>query len=314
MSTPKKHHQVPQFLLRGFAFDGGRRLHAFDKKTGARFPVSVGDAAAQNGYYNFEVDGKSVSIETQLSQLEASASAVIAKILQNESLAHVAAAEREWLALFVAVQWSRSPNARLMVHDLVDRVTQLIDESRGDGRGSAAAEDCRDALVLDGIARARRLAPLILGKAWVLQKVSGQAKLYVSDSPLTLHNHRDFGPYGNLGFAVPWIEIHLPISSELNLWMICPRLYSEFERGHDLGRHFRAKGLDAPEARRAIDLVERIRAGVPLVLSDDNVMFLNHLQVAYASRFVYSVDGEFSLVQRMLKDDERFREGRRLQF
>jgi len=39
---------------------------------------------------------------------------------------------------------------------------------------------------------------------------------YLGDNPvLALNNTRDFGPYGNIGLAVPGIEIYLPLTSDL---------------------------------------------------------------------------------------------------
>lgn len=317
MSTPRKHHQVPQFLLRGFGFDGGKRLHAFDKRAGTQFQVAVSDAAAQNGYYNFEVDGEVISAELQLSQLESAAAAVIAKVIASESVLSLSAGEREWLALFVSMQWSRSPNFRLMQRDLVGGFERQVRDSRSGCASELHHESevtsCMDALALGCLARARELVPSVLEKTWVLQKVRGEDELFVSDSPLTLNNHRGSGPYGNLGFGIPWVEIQLPISSKLSLWMICPRLYAEFERGHDLGQQMRAAGTGGVEAARVIQLVERIRGGLPLDLSDDNVKFLNHLQVVFSSRFIYSSAGDFALVRRMLADDAKFRGGLRFE-
>jgi hypothetical protein len=80
------------------------------------------------------------------------------------------------------------------------------------------------------IATAVEFLPYLLEKTWSLQVVQASANLFSSDSPVTLHNERTFGPRGNIGLAVPGIEINLPISSELNLWMTCPSIRKDIRR------------------------------------------------------------------------------------
>jgi len=36
-------------------------------------------------------------------------------------------------------------------------------------------------------------------------------ELYISDNPMVMHNNKDYGPYGNIGLAVPHIEIYYQI-------------------------------------------------------------------------------------------------------
>jgi hypothetical protein len=42
----------------------------------------------------------------------------------------------------------------------------------------------------------------------------------ISDHPVTLCNKNKFGPYGNLGFALPGIEIYMPISPKFTIAFI----------------------------------------------------------------------------------------------
>ena len=47
----------------------------------------------------------------------------------------------------------------------------------------------------------------------------------------------------------------------------------------------------------------------PLPASPDNVTFINSLQVKWANRYVLSVNADFSLVERMLKDSSNYKTG-----
>jgi hypothetical protein len=49
-----------------------------------------------------------------------------------------------------------------------------------------------------------------------------QDDVYISDNPVVMHNPRTFGPYGNIGIAVPGIEIYFPLSPEVVLAYFCP--------------------------------------------------------------------------------------------
>ena len=52
--------------------------------------------------------------------------------------------------------------------------------------------------------------------------------------------------------------------------------------------------------------------GSPIRLIGENVTMLNSLQVMYSSRFVYCETDQFSLVEQMLRDNPKYREGLKL--
>jgi hypothetical protein len=315
MSTrAKKQHFVPQFLLRNFAFNGQSQLHAFDKHTDREFVVSVRDAAAQSGFYEFALEEETVSLESALASLEGAASSVIQRIVVTESLAELTSEDRAVLALFICVQQSRSLNWRLMQADLNNQIRQKAQRLAQETASSLPPEfqdrSADDVVALMGIATAHEFVPIVLSKPWVLQRVAGSSLLQISDSPLTLHNMNDFGPYGNLGYAVPGVELQIPLSSKLNLWIICPTLYAKFEEGYQTALNLKWQhGESSPLIDAAIDRVEQVREGKPLSLSEDNVTHCNSLQVMFSDRFVYSIDGDFELVKRMISDNEKYRRG-----
>src|SRR5437867_1963888 len=56
-------------------------------------------------------------------------------------------------------------------------------------------------------------AEIIALREFRLAEAAPGRGFYLGDNPVCLHNARTFGPYGNLGLAVPGIEIYLPLSS-----------------------------------------------------------------------------------------------------
>jgi hypothetical protein len=57
------------------------------------------------------------------------------------------------------------------------------------------------------------------------------------------------------------------------------------------------------------DFCEGLVKGTAIKLIEDNITMLNSLQVIYSSRFVYCETNYFDLVQRMIKDNPKYREG-----
>src|SRR5690242_7341957 len=107
MTHPKVQHYVPDFLLRKFCAptSKGRRLHVFDKQTGSSFPTNTKNIACEGGFYDFELDDATYSIETTLSNVETLARPAIEQLLDSkvEPRSPQAAESLAAIAMFVAV-------------------------------------------------------------------------------------------------------------------------------------------------------------------------------------------------------------------
>ena len=171
----------------------------------------------------------------------------------------------------------------------------------------------RDKIVgIQSILDAKEFVPYFLNKVWVLLETSEKNPFYISDNPITLHNEKKHGLYGNIGLAVKGIEIYLPLSSTHCLALFCPSLMEEFTKARD-----NLKMLDnlPPELAGIVsgipdetrNFLEDLFSGRSVRAIPDNVTMLNSLQVMYSSRFVYCKHGSFELVQQMIKENESFR-------
>jgi hypothetical protein len=166
------------------------------------------------------------------------------------------------------------------------------------------------------IVAAKEFIPHFLNKVWVLYETIPQAPFYISDNPIGLHNDLNHSPYGNIGLAVKGIQVYLPLSSTLCLALLCPSIATEFQRGYENLKVIdrTAPGLanslmSRPETTRAF--VEGFVTGSPIRVVEENVTMMNSLQVIYSSRFVYCQKNLFSLVERMIKDNEKYRQALR---
>ncbi|MCG7962178.1 MAG: DUF4238 domain-containing protein, partial [Candidatus Thiodiazotropha taylori] len=285
-----------------------------------QFRTNIKNVAAEKGFYDLEVDDGVLTLEPGLAHLEANASAVIKKILKEKTLKVLDEREVTILAVFLAVQFVRTKEHRLRFERLGEMFAQKLREMGASEENIAEQTKSSTGLPEDkligfkSVLGAKEFVPHFLNKVWVLFETTSRYPFYISDNPLTLHNGMDHGFYGNIGLAVRGIELYLPISTTLCLALICPSIVEEFQIAYQNIRRLDqiAPGLadtvmKKPAATR--EFCDGLVNGTPISVIDDNVMMMNSLQVMYSSRFVYCERESFDLVERMIKDDERFREG-----
>lgn len=323
------HHYVPRFLLRRFRSDTCV-LHVMDKHTGRRFRVSTSkksslEVAAERGMYEFEFAGVPMTLEPALATLESDTAIVIDKILRAERLDHSDAKARGTLARFLAVQLVRTRAVWATQHDVFKRMEAWL-------RAEGAPEDCfkLDPYVGEGensekAMRAKMICNaaadygfMIAEKDWVLLKTEENAPYMIGDHPFAMFNEVDRSPHGNLGLKVKGIQVYFPLSPTLALGLWCPSLQQHLldgfrrldalsERSHELVRPYLGVWRDG------IRIVEAIQQGTPISSKPENMLHFNSLQISNAERFVFSSDGDFTLVEEMIRDDPKLRFGHRLE-
>jgi hypothetical protein len=136
ISEPKKHHYVPQFLLRNFE-DYTKKFYVFDKlnqKLGIRY-ISAKESFRQN-HWNSTRDAKGVAnteIEHRLAILESETSPIISKIInavRRRQLPTLTNDEAFTLAVFLCAQARRTPEARRNALRANDWPTFLREQSK----------------------------------------------------------------------------------------------------------------------------------------------------------------------------------------
>lgn len=150
---------------------------------------------------------------------------------------------------------------------------------------------------------AANLAAHFVEKTWILLRTDRTRPFLIGDNPITLQNQRDFGPRGNLGLAVPGIEIYVPLSPSLALAFWCPSHESAIRDAAS-----RLRLLPGP----AQNILTAIDAGRPLAFAPENVENFNSLQIRYAERYVFSSLDDFSLARDMIATHPETRTGPRI--
>ncbi|TBG89387.1 DUF4238 domain-containing protein [Rhizobium leguminosarum bv. viciae] len=116
MNTPKRHHFVPQMLLRRFCDQTGR-LWYYNKKA-PHIGVASGAPQAlffEKHFYTVEENGvRDTSLETYFSQLEGQANSVIEKMCSAARAGRqprLSIPEKKVWDLFLYYQWKRTPDS-----------------------------------------------------------------------------------------------------------------------------------------------------------------------------------------------------------
>lgn len=137
----KKHHYVPQLILRGFAKDG--QVATYDLVDQRRYVQEVSDAAAENDYNTVEIDGtKTDHAERAMAAIEDAAAPALARIAAG---GWVSPADKTRVARFLALQYVRVPRNRAHSDGLADQVMKLEIAAAGpEGLKEAMAESGRE--------------------------------------------------------------------------------------------------------------------------------------------------------------------------
>lgn len=129
MSTPKRHHYVPQFLLHNFTDENGD-LHFFTEKNKCREVLKAKPDNVfhqKHLYTSINDDGsKDTTLETEYADLEGKASGLIARLIKqvrNESTPAFSEEDHELWNLFFYNQWRRVPD----MHDAYFNDNEFFD-------------------------------------------------------------------------------------------------------------------------------------------------------------------------------------------
>lgn len=338
---PKSQHYVPRMLMRPFAVRGAgkaEQVQVFDKHSDRSFTARLEDVLAGRYFNTIWHEDFVQDVEGPLAKLEGRAAPVLRKLVEERSWANLDGEEQVTLAFFLAVQFVRGPDTRVRLDQMIDQMQAVAKAMAADkANGELPAEptaDERKQMVFDLMrTSAADLAELLLKKTWLLFEPE-VGEFYLGDSPLAMHNDRDMGPYGNIGLAVPGIQIYCPIAPDLLLALWCPSLTAELldaEQKHRtmLGTLSLLETLGtAPLAkveREALAhlrkkwpftkaMIAALKSRTPLKSDAANLRFLNHLQVRNAERYVLARNQPFDLVKEMIAHKDSYRGGMRLSF
>lgn len=318
-----RQHTVPRFLLKHFSTPGKgkrQRLYAFDKAAGRAYATTPDDATVRNTFYNLDNHPDRLSLEPLLGIYEHHAAPVIAALLAHRDIRRLTADERYRLAVFVAVQRARTFGELERISGMISVLTDKMEsigstkEQTFETLGLTSGGDTKGIFLRQLVQQMSHIDHL-LKKDWYLLETRPEHPFYMSDNPVVLENRNDFGPYGNLGLAVRGIQIYLPLSSTLMLAMYCPSIREKMIRDKQNLQQLMTRAPDRiPRHMRPFEMLSHLNRFTDYLLmplTPEHVTHYNALQVEYAEQYVFCGENDFSLVERMLAADDRYRTGPR---
>jgi hypothetical protein len=295
-------HWVPKFLIKHFA-DGGR-VYCHDIHTDEVTKPPPKHAASEQGFNDFQVDGKLISFEDKFEKLETKTAPVIKRIIEQRSLAALSPVDRKHLANFVAAQSIR---------------TKAFYEGMGEKPARGDFATTFRYMWHSSPVIARELAR----RHWALMVVDDDDVFYLGDNPVVLQRTQNPKDGRELGFDVEGIEVFLPLSPKCALYMACRKISSEiigrYEAAMSLHRTIRSDVfLGAPGGgaelqvaqdtiRRTHPLYQAFTRGLPLTSERANIENLNYLQCSWSFRWVYSNRNDFAFARRVFRENPQYR-------
>lgn len=313
-----RQHTVPRFLLKHFSTPGkGKRLrlYAFDKKNRLSYSTTPDDATVRNTFYNLDNHPERLSLEPLLGIYEHDAAPVIAALLEHKDISLLTKNERYKLAVFVEVQRARTYAEQ-------QRITQLHSKLANKSSVIGATKEPVLDIPSEDVSRNIFLCMLInlqpnidclLEKDWYLLETTPEHPFYISDNPVVFQNGKASESYGNLGLAVPGIEIYLPLSSTMILAMLCPSIREQkIQEEQKLRRNMENQPqLMPPHISEILKYLSQFKDYLLMPLQPEHVKRYNSLQVEFAAQYVFCGKNNFSLIQQMLDKNERYQSGPR---
>lgn len=292
MDRPKLQHYVPRFYLARFA-DAQGRVWVFDKSTRRSFQTAATKIACVNHFYelpHLAEDGLDPNLmERQFSHLEGAAQEVLTTIL--EGLANGARfvfhpEAREALALFITLQTLRTVEARTILTDFMKFAT-AGDPNAPDFHSTEAGRRQVHAETLWRDSFVQPLVKRIVDSIWLFGLNDSHTPFITSDHPALVKSADNrgwvsdrtiLGPItgGLLGKSDPADYFVFPLSPRCVFYAYDRTVYPK----HAVFEN----------------------AVSPVEFTPELAEHENWGQIGMSSRFVYSSSGDFSLAEKLLKD------------
>lgn len=337
----QKQHYVPQFILRQFLSEkDGERVAVYDKHDDKTFVTSIKNIMAERRFNDFAFDDEYMaSFEPVACRAEDAMFPAYKQVVEERRL-DGSPEQTGALAMLLAFQFVRTKANRQMWADLEALIVDVVESSGGRMQDVNGWDDWKpateDTLKRDHLTSIRHslleFAQIIAEKDFLLAEAAPGRSFYLGDNPVALANDNDFGPYGNIGLALPGIQIYLPLASNLMLCAWCPTILGIIRGEQHAGKSDRrgealkrvmARQLTPAQMKAAIEEFEALEApvesmltavaeGRPTASPSDSMDYYNSLQTRSATRYVVCQQADFELARRFNREHPAHRRGYRL--
>jgi hypothetical protein len=226
-------HYLPQYYLKGFSLNEGKRIWVYDKQENRRYPTQVKSTANETGFYSTEAG--STEVEQYLANsIENPANPVLEKIRNRE---RVTKADKKVLSVYMTTMIKRVPQSKEILKGRAPNVaaevySEFCERLSVLNDGTPSAEEEIESLrteareVLDRFVEdfpkdvwLKTLSPEMTPKVvaaftamtWVFVVSEGGPVFLTCDDPVCFFRDR--------GIGKPKSEVTFPISSKIALWL-----------------------------------------------------------------------------------------------
>lgn len=295
----KKHHYVPQSLLRYFSFDQAQtKIHVFDKSENRSFLSSVRNAGCENYFNTVEVEGQTFSFENFFGTNDDQLAQLLNNIISQGSLTGLNQKDRYSLSEVVAAQIVRTKMVRTTIKSIAAQLLGSLHEiglnpGEIDGLSIPTDQEIRRIAFATFLNHRGIIDSLQRKQVFLVHNHPDSKFFWISDNPVAFHNTF---PYGEIGLNAPGIEIYFPISPNFTLGFYCPSIEQKI-------RKFLSKKHNDSHKKKYEEIYRGLKENRPFSLGSGTVSFLNGLQVLNSSRFLYAQIDGFDHVRKILSED-----------
>lgn len=295
MTVSKKHHYVPQSLLRKFSIDDEKKqIYVFDKLQKSSFSSSIVNAACENNFNILTINDEKINFEHLFQENDDKLAELITKINADKHLNGLSNNNKNELCYIVAKQIVRTKMYRTSMLSSAEQLSKTlkdfgIDPSEVSNFNIPSDSDIRKA-TLGSLLNTDQIASALNNKQLILIHRGKNECFWISDNPVVRHNAF---PYGEFGLNSPGIEIYFPISSKLVIGFFCPSIIIKLDTALNSKEEYIDKKLYT-------SMFEGINKGEAISMGETTVTYLNSLQIGSSSRFLYAAENDFSLAERII--------------
>ena len=312
----KKQHYVPQCYLKAWKINRKNQIYVYDKEKKESRINNIEDVASEKYFYDFtpkdflskhdidalledtdgfDADTKIQIIEKTLSiSIEKPYAELISKILRDAKVASnwvlkncyfLRPEFKESFSGLLAVQYVRTAHVRNMIRDISDNINQFVAKIGASDQvlkeyKTLTKEESKN-IHIGMMLQDEHLSEMAFyfnRLKWVLGINRTDKKFWTSDNPICLIPHCSNGPLKMNGLASKGIEVILTLSPDCILIM----------RDGDYHKAFVQKDMNYNE------------------IKDQNIIEAYNAYIfMQADRSVFSVDNDYSLIERLKTKDSR---------
>lgn len=218
MAESKKHHYVPQSLLKNFSIEGQRKkIYTFRKVDYKVIVQAIIDAGSEN-YFN-KLRDENINFEPLFDETDSNLASLVSRIIDTNSIDFIKSdfSNYEKLLECIAVQYLRVKIWRRTMQSIVKQENDTIDKYLShlhvEKKAEISEEDSKLA-TLFSLENKHEIVEVLKTKQLFLLEAAPYTHFTISDNPVALLNRL---PYSNESIAALETEVYFPISPKLSL-------------------------------------------------------------------------------------------------